>query len=85
MTEHQRRVDRAAETFGDLVRARRKALGLRQEDVALAAGVGRRFVIELEAGKSTCQLGPTLLVAAALGITPGVAPEAAVPDLPEID
>ena len=34
----------------------------------MATGVGRRFLIELEAGKPTCQLGRSLLVAEALGL-----------------
>jgi len=42
--------------FGSLVRSRRKELKMRQSDLALASGVGRRFVIDLEAGKPSCQL-----------------------------
>lgn len=57
-----------AATFGALVRQRREALGLRQEDVALATGFGRRFIIELEAGKASCQIGKALAVAAAVGL-----------------
>jgi y4mF family transcriptional regulator len=57
-----------AARFGALVRERREALGLRQDDVALATGVGRRFIIDLEAGKPTCQLGKALLVAEAVGL-----------------
>lgn len=41
---------------------------MRQDDLALATGVGRRFLIDLEAGKSSCQLGRCLLVADALGL-----------------
>lgn len=41
---------------------------MRQDQLALATGVGRRFLIELEAGKSSCQLGRSLLVAEALGL-----------------
>jgi y4mF family transcriptional regulator len=59
--------ERAAR-FGALVRERRQAMGLRQDDLALATGVGRRFVIDLEAGKATCQLGKALVVAAAVGV-----------------
>lgn len=62
---------RAAETalaFGSSIRRRRKALNMRQDDLALATGVGRRFLIDLEAGKPTCQLGRSLLVADALGL-----------------
>lgn len=58
-----------AAAFGAIVRGRRKALKLRQDQLALATGVGRRFVIELEAGKPSCHLGRSLLVADALGLT----------------
>jgi y4mF family transcriptional regulator len=53
---------------GDVVRATRMAQGLRQGDVAVAAGVGVRFVSELERGKSSARLAQTLRVLAALGI-----------------
>jgi HTH-type transcriptional regulator/antitoxin HipB len=53
---------------GHAVRATRVARGLRQGDVAVAAGVGVRFVSELERGKSTARLAETLRVLAALGI-----------------
>jgi transcriptional regulator with XRE-family HTH domain len=62
---------RAAETalaFGLLIRRRRKALNMRQDQLALATGVGRRFLIDLEAGKPSCQLGRSFLVADALGL-----------------
>jgi len=62
---------RASETtlaFGSLIRSRRKALKMRQDELALATGVGRRFLIDLEAGKPSCQLGRSLLVADALGL-----------------
>jgi transcriptional regulator with XRE-family HTH domain len=58
-----------ASAFGSMIRVRRKALKLRQDQLALATGVGRRFLIELEAGKPSCQLGRSLLVAEALGLT----------------
>jgi transcriptional regulator with XRE-family HTH domain len=64
-----RRATGAASAFGAMIRARRKALKLRQDQLALATGVGRRFLIELEAGKPSCQLGRSLLVAEALGLT----------------
>ena len=54
--------------FGSTVRSRRKALNMRQGELALATGVGRRFLIDLEAGKPTCQLGRSLLVADVLGL-----------------
>jgi transcriptional regulator with XRE-family HTH domain len=63
-----RRASEAAMAFGALIRSRRKALKMRQDQLALATGVGRRFLIELEGGKSSCQLGRSLLVADALGL-----------------
>jgi transcriptional regulator with XRE-family HTH domain len=63
-----RRVLQAALAFGALIRSRRKDLKMRQSDLALATGVGRRFLIELEAGKPTCQLGRSLAVAEAVGL-----------------
>ena len=50
--------------LGAALRAERKALGLNQADLALAAGVGLRFVVELEAGKPTVQLMRVLRVIA---------------------
>ena len=58
-----------AAQIGAALRAARTARGLRLEDVALGAGVGIRFVSELERGKPTARLAETLRVAAALGLT----------------
>jgi y4mF family transcriptional regulator len=54
--------------LGDAVRRARRSRGLRQEDVALSAGTGARFVGELERGKPTVQLDPTLRVLRTLGV-----------------
>ena len=53
--------------IGRIVRATRKAAGLRQDELAGAAGVGLRFLVELERGKATAQIGKTLQVLHALG------------------
>lgn len=55
--------------LGAAVRAARIARGLRLEDLALAAGVGRRFLGELERGKPAVRLAETLRVAEALGVS----------------
>lgn len=55
-------------TLGEAIRTARKALGLRQDELAAAAGVGLRFLVELERGKPTVQLGRTLAVMAAVGL-----------------
>lgn len=57
-----------ATAFGRLVRTRRRESGLSQRDLAAIADTGERFIVELEAGKATCQLGKALSVANALGI-----------------
>lgn len=57
-----------AQEFGSVIRAARKAQGLRQDQLAGAAGVGVRFIVDLEAGKQTTHLGKALAVAAALGL-----------------
>ena len=54
--------------LGHAVRRARRSRGLRQEDVALSAGTGARFVGELERGKPTVQLDATLRVLHVLGI-----------------
>ncbi|WP_343038504.1 helix-turn-helix domain-containing protein [Microvirga arsenatis] len=92
-TDLERRAAEFAHRFGSLVRERRRALGLLQDQVALATGVGRRFLIDLEAGKPTCQIGRSLLVAEALGLrltdalavlAEGTAtPSDELPDVPE--
>jgi hypothetical protein len=41
-------------TLGQSLRAARKQLGLTQAQLALAAGVGLRFIVELEAVKPPC-------------------------------
>ena len=56
-----------ASQIGLLVRGVRRAQGLRQDQLAAAAGVGVRFVVELESGKPTAQLGKVLAVLDALG------------------
>ena len=54
--------------LGAAIRARRKQLKVTQKDLALTCGTGLRFIIDLEKGKSTCQIGKVLLVLQALGI-----------------
>ena len=54
--------------LGAALRRARRTRGLRLEDLALAAGVGVRFLSELERGKQTARIAETLRVAAALGV-----------------
>ncbi len=57
----------SSQSLGTVLRASRKRLGLTQADLALAAGVGLRFIVELEAGKPTVRLEQVLRVIDALG------------------
>ena len=57
--------------FAELVRRKRKTLGLTQEELAVRCGVGVRFIVDLEAGKPSCQLGKALTVAAEVGLRLG--------------
>lgn len=53
--------------LGQAARSARKQLGLTQPQMALAAGVGVRFIVDLEAGKPTLRLENVLRVLHALG------------------
>lgn len=53
--------------LGDALRQSRKQLGLTQSQLALASGVGLRFIVDLEAGKPTLRLENILRVIHALG------------------
>lgn len=54
--------------LGSLVRARRRDLGLRQDQLAELAGVSERFVSALEGGKRSVQLDKVDAVLEALGL-----------------
>ncbi len=58
---------RSPQQLGDALRAARKQLALTQPQLALAAGVGVRFIVDLEAGKPTLRLENVLRVIDALG------------------
>lgn len=55
--------------LGERVRLARKSQDLLQEDLAGVAGVGTRFIVDLEAGKPTLQLDKVLAVLETLGLT----------------
>lgn len=60
------RID-SAQTLGAALRTARKRMELTQSDLALAAGVGLRFIVDLEGGKTTVRLEQVLRVIEALG------------------
>jgi HTH-type transcriptional regulator/antitoxin HipB len=54
--------------IGKLIRDTRKRLGVTQRALALTSGTGLRFVIDLERGKETCEIGKALTILQTLGI-----------------
>ena len=68
---------KSPEQLGAAIRARRRQLKVTQKDLAMTCGTGLRFIIDLEKGKPTCQIGKILQVLQALGLklqiaSPGV-------------
>lgn len=61
-------VVRTPAELGGLVRAQRKRLGATQVELAALADVGPRFIVELERGKPTLELGKALRVLERLGL-----------------
>jgi HTH-type transcriptional regulator/antitoxin HipB len=59
---------RTAEQIGTAVRVARKQQGLRQPDLAAACGTSTRFIVEIERGKPTAQIGKVLHVLTMLGL-----------------
>jgi len=51
-----------------LIRETRKKLGVTQKDLALTSGTGIRFIIDLEKGKETSEIGKALAILNTLGI-----------------
>jgi len=62
--------------IGRMIRDTRKKLGVTQKDLALTSGTGLRFVIDLERGKETCEIGKALTVIQTLGIRLALTPPA---------
>jgi len=60
---------RDAEKIGKAVRRSRQSLGLRQDELALAAGVSTRAIHQIENGKPTSRLDSLAPVLAILGLS----------------
>jgi HTH-type transcriptional regulator / antitoxin HipB len=54
--------------IGEMVKKARKQMGATQKELAMTSGTGLRFIIELEQGKPTCQIGKVLTVLNTLGV-----------------
>ena len=69
------------------LRGRRVALGWSQADTAALAGISRKFVSEVEAGKETAELGKVLCLADAMGLDIAISlavGEGGIPADPEV-
>jgi HTH-type transcriptional regulator/antitoxin HipB len=60
--------------IGTLVRQTRKSLGVTQKDLALTSGTGLRFIVDLERGKQTAEIGKVLTILQTLGIQLSLTP-----------
>jgi len=58
---------RSATDVGAIVRSARLRRHMTQSDLAVAAGVSRRWIVDLEAGKPRAELGLVLAVLETLG------------------
>jgi len=65
--------------LGRLIRLKRKEVGVRQEVAAGMAGVGTKFLSQLENGKETAELGKTLQVLRKMGLDVYIFPRSADP------
>ena len=57
-----------AQSLGEAIRQQRRRLKVTQRDLAMTSGTGLRFIIDLEKGKPTCQLGKAIEIVRALGL-----------------
>jgi HTH-type transcriptional regulator/antitoxin HipB len=58
-----------AKEIGAIVVRERERLGLRQDELALTAGVSTRVVHQVEHGKQTSRLDSVVAILSALGLT----------------
>ena len=54
--------------LGVAIRTQRKQLKVTQTQLAMTCGTGLRFIVDLEKGKPTCQIGKIIQVLQALGL-----------------
>lgn len=76
---------RTASELGHLIRDRRRAASMTQEQLATRVGVSRQWVVDIERGKSTAALSLVLRTLNALGIRLDARSQDAIRDRPSID
>lgn len=65
---------RDVKDIGAAIRTKRMAVGVRQEELAALAGVGPRFLSEVENGKESAEIGKVLHVLKRVGLELSVKP-----------
>ena len=65
--------------IGQLIRTKRKEIGVLQDAAAGLSGVGTKFLSQLENGKETAELGKALQVLRKLGLDMYIYPRSANP------
>jgi len=65
--------------IGQMVRRKRKQLGVLQEDAAGLSGVGTKFLSQLENGKETAEIGRVLQVLKSMGLEVYIYPRSSSP------
>ncbi|MDR1998601.1 MAG: helix-turn-helix transcriptional regulator [Frankiaceae bacterium] len=71
------------EAVGQAVREGRKEAGWSQAELAVRAGVGRRFVVDVEAGHPRAELAKVLALLDAVGVHATALPAAPAPMRPQ--
>ncbi len=74
-----------ARDLGLFVRERRRRLGMTQTELSGLAGVSRRWLSDLEAGKPTAEIGLVFRVVHALALTLEARPAEAEPGAIDLD
>ncbi len=74
-----------AQDLGLYVRDCRRDAGLTQVQLSKAAGVSRRWLSDLEAGKSTAEVGLVFKVLSALGLILDASPRTSDPGAIDLD
>ena len=87
-TPLEQRAAALADQVGQAIRMRREQMRMTQADFAVATGVSRHFIIDVENGNPRGQIGLMLLLAQAarvdLNSTLGISSPIAAADVPEI-
>jgi len=63
---------KSADELGKAIRQKRKQLKVTQKELAMTSGTGNRFIVDLEKGKPTCQVGKIFQVLQSLGLWIGI-------------